>query len=30
LVGEGALDLSESGIETYKAIKTAWDSTNQA
>ncbi len=28
LVGEGALDLSASGIETYKAIKTAWDSTN--
>jgi hypothetical protein len=28
LVGEGALDLSESGIETYKAIKTAWDSRN--
>ncbi len=25
LVGEGALDLTESGIETYKAIKTAWD-----
>ena len=25
LVAEGALDLSESGIETYKAIKTAWD-----
>jgi len=24
-VAEGALDLSESGIETYKAIKTAWD-----
>ena len=28
LVAEGALDLSESGIETYKAIKTAWDSSN--
>lgn len=28
LVGEGALDLSASGIETYKAIKTAWDSSN--
>ena len=26
LVAEGALDLSEAGIETYKAIKTAWDS----
>jgi hypothetical protein len=26
LVSEGALDLTESGIETYKAIKTAWDS----
>jgi hypothetical protein len=26
LVGEGALDLSEAGIETYKAIKSAWDS----
>lgn len=26
LVTEGALDLSEAGIETYKAIKTAWDS----
>ncbi len=25
LIGEGALDLTESGIETYKAIKTAWD-----
>ena len=25
LVAEGALDLSESGIETYKAIKSAWD-----
>ena len=25
LLGEGALDLTESGIETYKAIKTAWD-----
>lgn len=25
LVSEGALDLSESGIETYKAIKSAWD-----
>ncbi|MFZ1864517.1 MAG: hypothetical protein WAU39_09875 [Polyangiales bacterium] len=25
LVSEGALDLSESGIETYKAIKAAWD-----
>ena len=25
LVAEGALDLSESGIETYKAIKAAWD-----
>lgn len=28
LVGEGALDLTETGIETYKAIKTAWDSNN--
>ena len=28
LVGEGALNLSPSGIETYKAIKTAWDSSN--
>lgn len=26
LVGAGALDLTESGIETYKAIKVAWDS----
>lgn len=26
LVAEGALELSESGIETYKAIKAAWDS----
>ena len=25
LVGEGALDLTEAGIETYKTIKTAWD-----
>ena len=25
LIGEGALDLTETGIETYKAIKTAWD-----
>lgn len=25
LVTEGALELSESGIETYKAIKRAWD-----
>lgn len=25
LVSEGALELSESGIETYKAIKAAWD-----
>ena len=25
LIGEGALDLTEVGIETYKAIKTAWD-----
>jgi hypothetical protein len=25
LVAEGALDLSESVIETYKAIKSAWD-----
>ena len=28
LVSEGALDLSNSGIETYKAIKAAWDRTN--
>ena len=28
LVGEGALDLSESGIETYKAVKAAWDASN--
>jgi len=28
LVSEGALDLSPSGIETYKAIKTAWDRSN--
>lgn len=25
LVGAGALDLTESGIETYKAVKAAWD-----
>lgn len=25
LVSEGALDLSETAIETYKAVKTAWD-----
>ena len=25
LVSEGALELTESGIETYKAIKAAWD-----
>ena len=28
LVGAGALDLTESGIETYKAIKAAWDNGN--
>jgi hypothetical protein len=28
LVDAGALDLSEAGIETYKAIKTAWDRSN--
>jgi hypothetical protein len=28
LVNAGALDLSEAGIETYKAIKTAWDRSN--
>jgi hypothetical protein len=25
LIVEGALDLTEAGIETYKVIKTAWD-----
>jgi hypothetical protein len=28
LVDAGALDLSEAGIETYKAIKAAWDHSN--
>ena len=28
LVSEGALDLTESGIEAYKAIKSAWDSSH--
>ncbi len=28
LISEGALDLSPAGIETYKVIKTAWDSRN--
>lgn len=28
LVDAGALDLSEAGIETYKAVKAAWDRTN--
>jgi len=28
LVGAGALDLTESGIETYKAVKAAWDNRN--
>lgn len=28
LIGAGALDLTESGIETYKAIKSAWDAPN--
>lgn len=28
LVGAGALDLTESGIETYKAVKAAWDNPN--
>jgi hypothetical protein len=28
LVDAGALDLSKAGIETYKAIKTAWDRSN--
>ena len=28
LVGAGALDLTERGIETYKAVKSAWDNPN--
>ena len=30
LVGAGALDLSETGIETYKSVKTAWDGSASA
>ncbi|MEM7136554.1 MAG: hypothetical protein AAF500_08245 [Myxococcota bacterium] len=30
LVGAGALDLTNAGIETYKAIKTAWDTAGAA
>lgn len=30
LVREGALNLTETGIETFKAVKSAWDASNAA